>query len=88
MIDKWLETLKTCKCIPEKDLKMLCEMARDVMIEEANIQPVQSPVTICGDIHGQFHDLIELLKVGGEIPTCNYVFMVTILQNYLKRIKS
>jgi hypothetical protein len=32
-------------------------------------------VTICGDIHGQFHDLIELFKIGGDIPETNYLFM-------------
>jgi len=39
------------------------------------VQPVQCPVTICGDIHGQFHDLIELFKIGGDIPDTNYLFM-------------
>lgn len=47
-------------------------------MEEANVQPVQTPVTICGDIHGQFHDLIELFKTGGEVEKTNYVFMVSI----------
>ncbi|KAI4973597.1 hypothetical protein ZWY2020_041378 [Hordeum vulgare] len=28
--------------------------------------PVRSPVTICGDIHAQFHDLAELLRIGGK----------------------
>ena len=36
---------------------------------------MRAPVFICGDIHGQFYDLIELFKIGGPIPSSNYLFL-------------
>jgi serine/threonine-protein phosphatase 2A catalytic subunit len=36
---------------------------------------VRIPVTICGDIHGQFHDLMELFKIGGHLPETNFLYM-------------
>jgi hypothetical protein len=44
-------------------------------MEESNVQPVRCPVTVCGDIHGQFHDLMELFCIGGNSPDTNYLFM-------------
>ena len=32
-------------------------------------------IQICGDIHGQFYDLMELFKVGGELPQNKYIFI-------------
>jgi serine/threonine-protein phosphatase 2A catalytic subunit len=53
----------------------LCDLARDVLAEEGNVQPVACPVTVVGDLHGQFHDLLELFKMGGTPPDTNYLFL-------------
>lgn len=49
-------------------MKQLCEIVKEVLMEESNIQPVVTPVTVCGDIHGQFYDLLELFRVAGGMP--------------------
>ena len=73
--DRWLSMLMECQHLPEPDMKILCERVRSTLLEESNIQPVSSPVTICGDIHGQFWDLLELLRKGGMVPETSYIFM-------------
>ena len=75
VIDQWIDTAKKCQYLPENDLKKLCEYVCDLLLEESNVQPVNSPVTVCGDIHGQFYDLLELFRTGGELPGTSYVFM-------------
>lgn len=52
-LDKWVEIVKECKYLPENELKKLCEIVSALLLEESNIQPVSTPVTVCGDIHGQ-----------------------------------
>jgi len=54
---------------------MLCEKAKEILIKENNVTKVDSPVTVCGDIHGQFYDLLELFKIGGDPPLVTYLFL-------------
>jgi serine/threonine-protein phosphatase 4 catalytic subunit len=74
-LDRQIDQLRKCQLIKESEVKNLCAKAREILIEESNVQRVDSPVTICGDIHGQFYDLKELFKVGGECPETNYLFL-------------
>merc|ERR1711916_328222 len=53
----------------------LCQIVKEQLLEESNVQPVHAPVTVCGDIHGQLFDLIKLFETGGELPSTSYIFM-------------
>lgn len=86
-LDAWIEQLYECKQLSESQVKLLCEkvgsvswsssslQAREILKDESNVQEVKCPVTVCGDVHGQFHDLMELFKMGGKSPDTNYLFM-------------
>ena len=74
-LDRQIAQLRDCKFLPEAEVKALCEQAKAILMEEWNVQPVRCPVTVCGDIHGQFYDLIELFRIGGDAPDTNYLFM-------------
>jgi serine/threonine-protein phosphatase 2A catalytic subunit len=74
-LDQWIEQLYSGKPISEQDVISLTEKAKEVFINEANVQPVRAPVTVCGDVHGQLYDLIELFKIAGMAPETNYLFM-------------
>lgn len=75
-VDRWISQLVT-SCVPLTELETtdLCDRVRDLLLEESNVQPVSAPVTLCGDIHGQFYDMLELFRVGGPLPQNKYIFM-------------
>ncbi|XP_078004254.1 serine/threonine-protein phosphatase 2A catalytic subunit beta isoform isoform X2 [Phascolarctos cinereus] len=74
-LDQWVEQLNECKQLNENQVRTLCEKAKEILTKESNVQEVRCPVTVCGDVHGQFHDLMELFRIGGKSPDTNYLFM-------------
>ena len=66
-IDQCIADLLDSICLHEKDLRHLCEKAKEIFLEESNVQPVRSPVTVCGDVHGQFYDVLELFRTGNYL---------------------
>jgi diadenosine tetraphosphatase ApaH/serine/threonine PP2A family protein phosphatase len=74
-LDQQIEIIRNGGLISENQVLQLCDICRELFVEEANVEHVYAPVTICGDIHGQFFDLLELFRFGGEVPSTSYVFM-------------
>ena len=45
-VDSWIEQLKKCEYIKESEVKALCTRAKEILLEESNVQHVESPVTV------------------------------------------
>ncbi|KAG2379543.1 hypothetical protein C9374_006660 [Naegleria lovaniensis] len=74
-LNSCIERLEKGIPLRELEIKQLCIRAQDVLMNESNIVKVTSPVTVVGDIHGQFWDVIEMFKIGGPLPNTNYLFL-------------
>ena len=74
-IDEILETLMNNELPKESDVQILCNKAKEIFLKEPNMRKINLPVTICGDIHGQFEDLKELFRIGGDLPETSYLFL-------------
>ncbi|KAH9600283.1 Calcineurin-like phosphoesterase domain [Trypanosoma melophagium] len=74
-LNSMIEALYGGKLITERQVAQICDRCKDLFLEEGNVEVVYAPVTLCGDIHGQFFDMLELFRHGGHIPDTSYVFM-------------
>lgn len=74
-LEKQIERLMNCELLAKEEIFVLCDKAKEILSKEENVQPVSCPVTVCGDIHGQHHDLMELFKLAGKPPDVNFLFL-------------
>ena len=74
-LDTCLEKLYKGQLLPEATIRALCFKIKEMLVKESNVIHIQTPVTVVGDMHGQFHDMLELFNIGGRIPDTNYLFL-------------
>ncbi|KAI6188976.1 Serine/threonine-protein phosphatase [Aphelenchoides besseyi] len=61
--------------VSEQELQQLCQMAKEVFISQSSLIEVDPPLIVCGDIHGQYADLLRVFDKHGFPPEANYVFL-------------
>jgi len=61
--------------LTEQEVTMLTQKAKEILATESNVTIVKAPVSVVGDVHGQFFDLNELFNIGGRCPDTNYLFL-------------
>ncbi|PQQ09452.1 serine/threonine-protein phosphatase PP1 [Prunus yedoensis var. nudiflora] len=59
----------------ESEIRQLCITAKEVFLRQPNLLELEAPINVCGDIHGQYPDLLRLFEYGGFPPDANYVFL-------------
>jgi len=61
--------------LTENEVRGLCIKAREVFLSQPILVELEAPVKVCGDIHGQYSDLLRLFEYGGYPPESNYLFL-------------
>jgi serine/threonine-protein phosphatase PP1 catalytic subunit len=82
-VDKVIEKLLSVKGskpgkqvnLLESEITGLVTKAREVFISQPILLELEAPLKICGDIHGQYFDLLRLFDYGGFPPEANYLFL-------------
>ncbi|KAF1821788.1 Metallo-dependent phosphatase [Dissoconium aciculare CBS 342.82] len=74
-LDECISRLYNKELLAESVIEAVCAKAKELLMKESNVVHIQAPVTVVGDIHGQFFDMIEIFKIGGHCPDTNYLFL-------------
>jgi len=61
--------------LAEHEIRGLCLKAKEIFMAQPILLELEAPIKICGDIHGQYYDLLRLFEYGGFPPEANYLFL-------------
>jgi serine/threonine-protein phosphatase PP1 catalytic subunit len=48
--------------LSEAEIKSLCVKSREIFLSQPILLELEAPLKICGDIHGQYYDLLRLFE--------------------------
>lgn len=59
----------------EADIFGLIRTVKAIFMEEPMLLQLKAPLKICGDIHGQYYDMLRMFEYGGHPPESSYLFL-------------
>ncbi|KAG9443830.1 hypothetical protein H6P81_015170 [Aristolochia fimbriata] len=75
IINRLLEGRGKQAQLSDSEIRQLCMNAKQIFLSQPNLLQLQAPIKICGDIHGQYLDLLRIFEFGGFPPAASYLFL-------------
>jgi hypothetical protein len=65
------------KLLTEAEVALVTTRLKEILAAESNVHHIDAPVVVVGDVHGQYHDVLEIFRIAGRCPDTNYLFLGT-----------
>jgi len=59
----------------EDEIRDICSEVREIFMKQPMLLELEAPLKICGDVHGQYWDLLRIFEFGGFPPDSSYLFL-------------
>ena len=66
---------KVIVTLSENEVRQVITKSREIFVSQPPLIELEAPIKLCGDIHGQYTDLLRLFDTCSTPPQVNYIFL-------------